>query len=110
MEATKSFYFYYVTDLIQKLPNKTQNLGPKSVLCRHTIENSQWSLLGVRYVFLKKKDEEQYNLMEFKNKLSRRYSWENYSPISVGRNTHKLSLTVYCIGKMYLYISSFSSL
>lgn len=41
MEATKSFYFYYVTGLIQKLPNKTQNLGPKSVFCRHMIENSQ---------------------------------------------------------------------
>lgn len=75
-------------------------------------ENSQWSLLGVHYVLLKKKDEEEYNLMEFKNTSYQQDvpAKKNHSPISVGRNTQKLPPIVYCVGKMYLYINSFSIL
>lgn len=66
-EGSQVCTFYYASLIfLQKLPNKTQNSGPKTVLCRHKINNLQWSLLGVHYVSLKKKDEEEYNLMEFK--------------------------------------------
>lgn len=96
----------------QKLPNKTQNSGPKSVSCRHTIENSQWSLLGVHYVFLKKKDEEEYDLMEFKNTS---YQQDVPGKIilllvleGILRSCH--SLFVVLVTFIYIYVSSFSFL
>lgn len=98
--------FYYASLIfLQKLPNKTQNSGPKTVLCRHKINNSQWSLLGVRYVILKKKDEEEYNLMEFKTSYLQDVpgvGGRNNSPISVRRNTQKLPLHLLCC-EMYFY-------
>lgn len=92
---------------IQKLSSETQNSGCESVLCRHTIENTQCSLLGIYYIFLKKNYKEEES-DEIQKKLPTRYAWEN-NFIIAERNTQKLTLTFYCVGKADLYFSSYSS-
>lgn len=102
--------FYYASLIfLQKLPNKTQNSGPKTVLCRHKINNSQWSLLGVHYVILKKKKMRKniiwWNLKQVIYKMCPGWGGRNNSPISVGRNTQKLPLHLLC-REMYFYKNS----
>jgi len=110
-KRTQASAFYYVSLIfIQKLPNNTQKSDPKSLLCRPKIKISQGSLLGVHYVILKKKDEQAHNLKEFKKTSYLQDVPGKIILLLVLEGVLRKCHSIYCVGKMHLYKSSFLSL